>query len=82
MTWKCNVCGDPFTSRIDAALCHPDVVEVDDGVSQTRAAEQRNEAAATAQKCPNCNGEGKGMKDESTFWICCICDGTGISKSA
>lgn len=49
MAWMCNACGKLHTLRMDAAMCHPDVVNIDDDKLDGCAAEQRNEAVAEAQ---------------------------------
>ena len=74
--WKCNVCGHLFISRIDAAICHPDVVEVDDDYSPSRSAEQRNEAVNAGQICPVCDGKGY-VEWELLVVRCRNCNETG-----
>ena len=49
--------------------------------SQTRTAEQRNEAASTALECPICDGRGYFTAGQSNL-MCNACDGTGIQKRA
>ena len=45
----------------------------------TRVVEQRDAAAASEQKCPDCDGEGTGFS-EGESWTCSMCNGTGISN--
>jgi len=75
---NCNGLHDTFN---EAALCCPDVVEVDDPDSNDTVAEQRTVADAQAQKCPFCAGCGY-YPFGDVFTRCIHCDGTGISKSA
>ena len=67
--YMCNVCGKLHSLFNDAALCHPDVVEVDDNNLPTRAAELQRAPVQTEQTgsytvCTIC-GKKNGEHDQS-----------------